>query len=176
MPRVIFAILIVVLAFLQTTVVPMGRIIGITPDLVLVALFLWSAQREPREGLLWAFGVGIFVDFLTLTPLGTTALGYLPVAAIGWVGRSRFFQSGLLFPLLMTLVATVAHSLTVFIVSWLLGLLGLAASGATQLTLLATLRLAILGALLNAIVVPPLYLLVQLLDRWIGRNDSYARA
>lgn len=176
MPRIIFAILIVALAFLQTTVVPMGRIIGITPDLVLVTLFLWSALREPREGLLWAFGVGLFIDLLTLTPLGTTALGFLPVAALGWLGRGRFFQSGLLFPLLMTLVATAAHSLTVFALSGLLGLLHLAPTGGTQLNLLAAARLALLGALLNAVVVPPLYLVVQLLDRWIGWNDSYARA
>jgi len=34
----------------------------------------------------------------------------------------------------------------------------------------------LLGALLNAVLVPPFYLVVQLLDRWIGRNDTYARA
>lgn len=176
MPRIIFAILILVLALLQTTVVPMGRIIGITPDLVLVSLFLWSASREPSEGLCWAFGIGLFVDLLTLTPLGTTALSFLPVAIIGWLGRNRFFQSGLLFPLLMMIAATAAHSLTVFILSWLLTLFGLAPEGGGQLNLLATLRLATLGALLNTIVAPPLYLIVQLLDRWIGRNDTYARA
>ena len=177
MPRIVFAIFIGLLALVQTAVLPVGRIIdiAITPDLVLVSLFLWSAVREPREGLFWAFGVGLFIDLLTLTPLGTTALGFLPVAALGWVGRGRFFQSGLIFPLLMTVAATAAHSLTVFVVSWLLTLLHLTTPG-SQLNLLGTLRLAVLGALLNAIVVPPLYLIVQLLDRWIGRNDSYARA
>ncbi len=176
MPRVIFAVIMIVLALLQTTVVPMGRIIGITPNLVLVALFLWSALREPREGLIWAFGIGIFIDLLTLTPLGTTALGLLPVAILGWIGRSRYFQSGLIFPLLMTMVATIVHSLTVFCLSWLLYFVNLAPVGSTQLSLLTTLRLALLSALLNAIIVPPLYLVMQLLDRWIGRNDSYARA
>ena len=176
MPRIIFGIFILGLALLQTTVVPMGRIYGITPDLVLVSLFLWSASREPREGLSWAFGIGVFVDLLTLNPLGTAALGFLPVAVSGWLGRSRFFQSGLLFPLLMTIAATAAHSATVFVVSWLLTLLHLGAAGGSQLNLLGTLRLALLGSLLNAVVVPPLYLIVQLFDRWIGRNDSYARA
>ncbi len=176
MPRVLFGIFILGLALLHTTVVPMVRSFGITPDLVLVSLFLWSASREPREGLFWAFGVGIFVDLLTLTPLGTTALGFLPVAIIGWLGRSRFFQSGLLFPLLMTIAATAAHGATVFALSWLLATLHLGAAESSQLNLLGTLRLALLGSLLNAVVVPPLYLIVQLFDRWIGRNDSYARA
>lgn len=176
MPRLVFAIIIVLLALLETTIVPMGKIIGITPNLVLVMLFLWSTLREPREGLIWAFGVGIFLDLLTLTPLGTNALALLPVAMLGWLGRSRYFQSGLLFPLLMTLAVTLVYHCTVFLLSWMLHLIGLAGAGTTPLQLLPTLRLAVLGALLNAIVVPPLYFVVHLLDRWIGRNDSYARA
>lgn len=167
MPRVTFAILLVLLALLQTTVLPMIRVIGIAPNLVLVALLLWSAVREPREGLVWAFGVGVFLDLLTLTPLGSTALALLPVALIGWLSRSRFFQSGLLFPLLMTLAATLANTLALLALSPLLN---------SPLNPLAAVRLAALGALLNAIVAPPLYLIVQLLNRWIGRDDSYVRA
>lgn len=167
MPRVSFAILLVLLALTQTTVLPMIRVIGITPNLVLVALLLWSTLREPREGLLWAFGAGVFLDLLTLTPLGSTALTLLPVAMIGWLGRNRVFQSGLLFPLLMTMLATVANTLATLALGPLLG---------THLGLVAGMRLAALGALLNAIAAPPLYLIVQLLNRWIERNDSYVRA
>ncbi len=167
MPRVTFATLLVLLALLQTTVLPMIRVIGIAPNLVLVALLLWSAVREPREGLLWAFGVGVFLDLLTLTPLGSTALALLPVAIIGWLSRSRFFQSGLLFPLLMTMAATLANTLALLALSPLLN---------SPLNPLAAVRLAALGALLNVIVAPPLYLIVQLLNRWIGRDDSYVRA
>lgn len=167
MPRICFAILLILMALLQTTVLPMGRFIGITPDLVLVSLLLWSASREPREGLAWTFGIGIFLDLLTLSPLGSTALALLPVAVTGWLSRSRFFQSGLIFPLLMTMAATLAHSLALLLLAPLTG---------NHLNLIAAMRLALLGALLNAVVVPPLYLIVQLLDRWIGRDDTYARA
>lgn len=176
MPRIFFAILLLLMALLQTTVLPMGRIIGITPDLVLVSLLLWSATREPTEGLAWAFGIGIFLDLLTLAPLGSTALALLPVVIIGWLSRGRFFQSGLLFPLLMTMAATVAHALALLIVAWLLSALHLNTVVTGLLNPLIALQLATLGALLNAIVAPPLYLVVQLVNRWIGRNDSYARA
>lgn len=176
MPRIVFAVLLIVMALVQTTVLPVGRILGITPDLVLVSLLLWSATREPGEGLAWAFGIGIFLDLLTLSPLGSTALSLLPVALIGWLSRGRFFQSGLLFPLLMTLAATVAHSLALIILTWLLVVLRLSPAGSGVIAPLAALQLATLGALLNAIVAPPLYLIVQLVNRWIGRNDSYARA
>jgi len=176
MPRIVFAILLILMALIQNTVLPMGRILGITPDLVLVTLLLWSATREPGEGLAWAFGIGIFLDLLTLAPLGSTALSLLPVALIGWLSRGRFFQSGLLFPLLMTLAATVAHSLASIILTWLLVILRLNPAGSGTIDPLAALQLATLGALLNAIVAPLLYLVVQLVNRWIGRNDSYVRA
>jgi rod shape-determining protein MreD len=167
MPRIIFAILLMLMALIQTTVLPMGHVIGLTPDLVLVCLLLWSATREPREGLVWAFGTGLFLDLLTLAPLGSTALALLPVAVIGWLSRSRFFQSGLLFPLLMTMAATLVHGIALLLLAPLTG---------SHLNVVAGVRLALLGALLNAVLVPPLYLIVQLLDRWIGRNDTYARA
>jgi rod shape-determining protein MreD len=167
MPRIIFAILLMLLALLQTTVLPMGHVIGLTPDLVLVCLLLWSATREPREGLVWAFGSGLFLDLLTLAPLGSTALALLPVVIIGWLSRSRFFQSGLLFPLLMTMAATLAHGAALLLLAPLTG---------SHLNVVAAVRLALLGAFLNAVLVPPFYLIVQLLDRWIGRNETYARA
>src|SRR3569623_561380 len=45
MPRIIFAILLLLMALIQTTILPMGHVIGLTPDLVLVCLLLWSATR-----------------------------------------------------------------------------------------------------------------------------------
>ena len=151
----------------QSTLLPMVIGIGVKPHLVLVLLLLWSATREAREGLLWAFAVGVLLDLLTLSPLGGGALPLLPVVIIGWLSRSRFFQSGLFFPLLMTVAASVAHDLTLVAVAPLIG---------GHPSLIGTLRLGVLGALLNLLVVPPLYLLVQLLNGWIGRIEMRARA
>lgn len=167
MPRAIFAIMLGLAALVQATIFPLAGFIGIKPDLVLVLILLWSAAREPREGLAWAFGAGLFLDVLTLSALGSNTLGLLPVVVIGWLSRSRFFQSGLFFPILMALVATAAHDLVLVAVAPLTG-------GATSPVGVA--RLGILGALLNSLVVAPLYVIVQLLDKWIGRVDAHARA
>lgn len=163
MPRAIFAALLVTLAMIQVAVLPSV----VKPQLVLVALLLWSAAREPREGLLWAFGAGLFLDLLTLSPLGGEVLALLPVVVIGWASRSRFFQSGLLFPLVMAMLATVAHDLTLAVLAPLLG---------RQSDFAGLARLGLLGALLNSLVVPPLYPIVQLLDRWMGRIEAHARS
>lgn len=167
LPRLLFAILLALLALLQTAVLPVIGIIGIKPHLVLVALLLWSISREPREGLLWAFGAGIFLGLLTLSHLGIDTLALLPVVVIGWFSRSRFFRSGLFFPLPMTLVASLAHDLTLAALQYLIG---------NPVSLFGVARLGILGALLNMLAVAPLYTLIYGLDHWIGRNETYARA
>lgn len=166
-PRAIFAATLLFLALLQTTVLPMARFLGIMPDLLLVLLLLWAATREPTEGLVWTFGIGLFLDLLTMSPFGSAALILLPVTIVGWFSRSRFFQSGLLFPMLMAIVATFAHGLAQTILAPLLG---------GHRNLVALVQLSTLGALLNSLMVPPLYLYVQLLNRWIERNENYARA
>ena len=166
-PRVIFALILGAAALTQATLLPLVRVLGIKPHLVLVLLLLWGATREPREGLAWAFGAGIFLDLLTLSPLGFNALGLLPAVLIGWASRNHFFQSGLFFPLVMTLGATAAHDLALLLANPLTGGHG---------SPLGALRLGTLAALLNMLVVPPLYLIVQLLNGWIGRNEAHARA
>lgn len=167
MPRVIFAAFLMLLALLQTTVLPTAQFLGIVPDLMLVSLLLWSALREPGEGLLWAFGIGLFIDLLTMSPFGSAALTLLPVTVVGWFSRSRFFQSGLLFPMLMAMIATFAHGLAQTLLAPLLG---------GHMNFIALVQLSTLGALLNSLMVPPLYLIVQMLQRWIERNENYARA
>lgn len=167
MPRIIFAVFLLLMALLQTTVLPMARFLGIIPDLLLVSLLLWTAGREPGEGLLWTFGIGLFLDLLTMSPFGSAALVLLPVAIVGWFSRSRFFQSGLLFPMLMAMVATFAHGLAQTLLAPLLG---------GHMNPLALVQLSTLGALLNSLMVLPLYLVVQVLQRWIERNENYARA
>jgi len=116
--------------------------------------------------LLWTFGVGLFLDLLTMSPFGSGALVLLPVTIVGWFSRSRFFQSGLLFPMLMAMIATFAHGLAQTLLAPLLG---------GHMNFVALVQLSTLGALLNSLMVPPLYLLVQLLNRWIERNENYAR-
>lgn len=166
-PRLLFGTLLVVLAMLQATLFPVLSPLGITPNLVLVAILLWSATRDPREGLLWAFSIGMFLSLLTLTPLGIDALGLAPVVVVGWFSYSRFFRSGPVFPVLMAVVASLASDLVLALAAPLYG-------GIISLT--GALRVGLVGALLNTLAVPPLFGIIYLLDTWIERNASYARA
>lgn len=150
MARAFFAALLFAAAMAQATVLPTLGPIVIVPNVALVLLLVWCAVRGTAEGLAWAFAAGFLFDLLALDPIGTNALALLPVAVLGIPARRRFFQSGVVVPLVLAMVATVAHAAV------LTGLRGLADGGAMPPVSIA--RLVVLQALLNALLVPPLYL------------------
>ena len=59
-----------------------SELLGIFPDVTLVIILVWSAVRGVRDGLIWAFLVGILLDTLALDPLGGNALALLPVVLL----------------------------------------------------------------------------------------------
>ena len=160
MARLLFALLLVTAAFAQATVLPELRLLGILPNLVLVLLLVWSALRGVAEGLLWVFGTGLLLDLLAMDAFGTNGLALLAVAVLAGPARHRFFHSGMVFPIVLAIVATVAHAL-------ILSILRGAGDGGTALPAGAVFRLAFLQALLNALLVPPLYLVAGWMDRWV---------
>ncbi len=159
MARPLFALLLLVAALIQATILPALGPIAVLPNLVLVLLLVWSALRGIGEGLVWVFGAGLLLDLLTMDPIGTNGLALLPVALFAGLARRRFFHSGMVFPLLLAMLATGAHAL-------ILTLLRGIGDGGAMLPAVAVARLAFLQALLNALLVPPLYLVAGWMDRW----------
>jgi rod shape-determining protein MreD len=157
MARPLFGLLLTIVAFLQAAVLPVVLPIEVAPNPVLILIFLWSLRRSVGEAVAWAFGVGILLDLLALDPLGLNGLALLPAVLLGPLARRRFFQSGLIVPIVLVGVATVVGGLL------LVGLRGLAVGPA--LPVAAALRVVVPQALLNALLVPPLYLIVGWLDR-----------
>ncbi len=156
MARVFFALIVVTAALTQATILPALRLIGILPDATLVLLMVWSAMRGVPEGLLWAFGLGFFVDLLALDRLGSNALALLGVALLGGLARRRFFHSNLIVPLVLAVAATVVHAIV---------LLLLRSGDGGGVPVGSVVRLVALQALLNSIFVPPLYLIAGWMDR-----------
>jgi len=152
MTRLLFALFVATAALSQGTLLPELGLLEVLPNLVLVLLLVWSALRGIAEGLLWVFGAGLLLDLLAMDPLGTNGLALLIVAVLGGgPGRRRFFHSGMIFPIVLAVVATVAHA----------ALLGALRDGGVAP------RLVALQALLNALLVPPLYLVAGWMDRWM---------
>ena len=146
-------------ALAQATILPAVGPTGVLPNVVLVLLLVWSALRGLGEGLLWVFGTGLLLDVLAMDPLGTNGLALLVAALLAGPARRRFFHSGMIFPILLTMLATVGYAVVIMLVR------GLDDSGA-MLPAGAILRLTFLQSLLNALLVPPLYLVAGWIDRW----------
>ena len=51
-------------AIAQSTVMPHLTIMGVKPDLMLLAVMSWSLLRGSEEGLVWAFIGGLALDLL----------------------------------------------------------------------------------------------------------------
>lgn len=161
MARIVFALLLVAAALLQATLIPALAPVGVAPNPVLVLLLVWSGLRGTAEGLAWVFAAGLLLDALALDPLGTNGLALLPVALVAGVARRRFFRSGLVVPMALAALATIAHALAL---AGLRGLDGGLSGVAGAVPPFSVARLLALQALLNAVLVPPLSLVVGWMD------------
>lgn len=148
MARIVFGVLLFLAVFAQGTIVPRVNPLAVSPDLVLVLLFCWSARRSLREGLIWAFAVGLVVDSLVLDPLGANALALLPVVLLGLLSRRRVVVSTVVVPVVLVVIATIMHAVVL---------------GAIRHTAL-DLKVVLVQSLMHAVLVPVLYLVFNAID------------
>lgn len=144
------------MALAQAALIPAINVLTIGPNIVLVLILVWSAERGIPEGVIWTLPVGILLDLLALDPFGSNTLALIPVAIIGGMARRRLFHSGVIVPMLLVVVATVVHQIVGAIVSSLTG---------STYSISVVVRLSLLTALLNVAMVPLLYIGIALLDR-----------
>jgi len=157
MTRSMFALFLIVAAVAQATLLPVLGPVAVLPNLVLVLVLVRTARRGMIDGLFWIVLSGLVLDTVALDPLGTNGLALLPVVLVGGVGQRRWFISGPAFPMLLAISATFAYALA------LVGVRMVAGEGTSPLS--TVMRTTTLQALLNAVLVPPLYGLVGLLAR-----------
>jgi rod shape-determining protein MreD len=156
MASVVLAISLVFFALMQATVFPSSDLIGIFPDVTLVIILVWSAVRGVREGLVWAFVVGILLDTLALDPLGGNALALLPVVLLGALSGRAFFQSNLIVPIVACVIATFLHAFVLLLVR---------SAGGESIAIAPLLRIIMLQTVLNVMIVPPIYLIGSLAQK-----------
>ena len=157
MSRPVFAVLLIGAALLQTALLPRWQTLAVTPGLVVVLILGWSAHRGVPEALTWVLAAGLLLDILGLDTLGANAMALLPVALLGGLARGRYFHSALVFPMGLAIAATFAY------VAVLLGLRGLLGQGSSVAQALGAMTL--LQALMNAVLVPPVFGILGWLQR-----------
>lgn len=156
-----FAVLLLMTALVEATFLSTMNLIGIVPDLALVLLLIWSSTRGVGEGMIWAVVLGLWVDLLTMEPLGTHALALLVVGIIGGLMQGRLFRSGVLLPTAAVFGATLVYSMVTFV---------LTSVGSGGVALVGMARFSVLSALINALLVPVVYVFLLACDRWVPRH------
>jgi len=159
--RILFGLLLCLTALVQATFLPAVGLLQIIPDFALVFLLIWSATHGTREGLFWAFALGLWIDLLTLEYLGTHAIALLVVALIGGVAKDRLFRAGVILPMAAVFAATLAYNVVAQFMA-LFASQALDSSGA--------LRLAVMTSLLNTMLVPVAYFALLLIERLMPRR------
>jgi rod shape-determining protein MreD len=103
-------------AIIQTTVGPRLAIARVQPDLVLLVLLVWTLLFGSREGIVWAFVGGLWLDLLSGGPMGASSLALMVAVLLAGMGHARLFRSNLMVPSLATLLGTLAYSLTYLLI------------------------------------------------------------
>ena len=156
-------LLLVLIALAQTTLSPHLALLGVQPNLMLLAVLSWSLLRGGKEGMLWAFGGGMLLDILSAAPLGASSLSLLLVSFLSGLGKVTVFRTTFSLPLLVTFAGSLLHD-SAFLT--ILYLMGWSVDWPTSLW-----RLMLPAAGLNMVLMPLIYVLLRSLHERTKETD-----
>ena len=138
------------LAVIQAAALPYWRVLGVTPDLLLIFAACWAMLRGQREAMLVVPLAGILRDLVTSDLLGTSLLALAPIVFLASLRDLKVVETDFVPTLAVVAVGSLAYGLISMTV--------LTASG-QEISWLSALRVAILpSVIVNALFTPILYL------------------
>jgi rod shape-determining protein MreD len=150
------ALILLLLALLQSTLVPQVPVLGVRPDLVLLVVLAWVMVRGLYEGAVAAFCGGIALDLLSSPPMGAHALALL--LTVG----APMYRENLAFPVVGAFLATFLYNLVLLVISYVVGV---RMPWGSMLW-----RVALPQALTQAVLMPLAYWAADRLDRRLHRR------
>ena len=90
-------------------------------NLGLLLVITWAIRASLTESLIWAFVGGIFIDLLSILPLGTSSFALILIAFAVSAVSHQLYRVRLIALLLMTILATVFFQLFTYQMLALLG-------------------------------------------------------
>ena len=157
---VIAGALLLVAALLQSVEGPTLPFMHGRPDLVLVVVRAWAILRGPGEGAFVGFLGGVLLDTVTYTPFGVNS------ALMGLIGygiglpQVNAYRGNLPYFMGIAVLATLVYHTLYFLL--------LQAVGVGLPPLYETYAAAVPAALLNAVLLPPTFLVCRRLLRMLA--------
>jgi rod shape-determining protein MreD len=140
---------------LTASLTPYVKVLGVTPDLLLIFVACWAMVRGRAEAMIVVPVAGLLRDLMTSDPVGTSVLALTPIVFLSSLRDLRPVESDFLPAVAVVAAATFAYAVISMVV--------LTAVGDDVPWWTATLRVA-----LPAMVVNPLFaVLVYAPMRWL---------
>jgi rod shape-determining protein MreD len=148
------------LAILHVSAMPYIKVLGVTPDLVLIFAACWAVIRPDEEALIVVPIAAIFHDLMSSDPIGTSLLAFAPIVPLAGLTRIQAIDSSFIPAALVVAASSLAYGLIYMFV--------LVLTGSSVEVDYALLRVVIPGAVVNTLFMPILYLPI----RWLSPEKS----
>lgn len=114
--RLLIVPLFVLMAILQSTLVPLLRVADGMPNLPLLFVVSWLLLNTVEEGLIWAFAGGLTLDLLSSAPFGTSTVALVGAVCAVELLIPRSGRNNLLIPLVAVALATTVYQVGAVII------------------------------------------------------------
>ncbi|MCU0501367.1 MAG: rod shape-determining protein MreD [Anaerolineae bacterium] len=118
----LMAVVLTLVVLVQATLLARVRLIGATPNLLLVVVVCWSLIRGLYDGLVWGFVGGLALDVLAGLPLGTSSLALMATTPLAGLGKNSVFPGSLTLPILLVALATPVYGWVVLLSEMIRGI------------------------------------------------------
>jgi len=143
----------IVAAILQSTVFSYIAVFNVVPDLALCVLVFSAYVNGTMTGQVSGFFSGLFIDFLSASPLGLNSLIRTLTGALAGIFKGALNLDFIFIPMLLCALATIFKAVVIFILHLIMGSVVPAYSFTSSLFWIE------LG--LNAVSAPLLFLLLK---------------
>jgi rod shape-determining protein MreD len=111
----------VLVVLIQATLLSRLRVLGASPNLLLVTTIAWGLLQSVSDGVVWAFGGGLGLDLITGMPLGPSSLAGMTACLLTGIGRNRVFSNNLWWPIVLIALATPVYGWIVMLTEQIRG-------------------------------------------------------
>ncbi len=121
---IVSAILLILLAIVQSTLLHYIAIMGVKPDILLVALVFIAIRRGSMTGQISGFIGGLAEDVISIAPLGFNALIKTVTGFLYGIMEDKIVMDPIIFPFILVAIATFIKYIFITIIAALFSLKG----------------------------------------------------
>lgn len=166
MKYVAAALLLLLIALVQTSVMPAFPVFGVVPNLVLATAVCWTIVRGQDEAMVVVPMAGLILGIFVSRPLGVTVLAIMPVVLFAELRALRLTPSNFLLTVAIVFLSSVLYEMVV--------LVSLRLQGESVGWLSAFVRGVVPTSIVSVLFTPPLYWFVWSRSQAPRRIRAYA--